>query len=147
MMNVTDFFTGIQTLAKQATIKELSNKIPSLLGGRIPVLTTPTGLITPPRFTKSTTGATTLIEAPTGDQKIKVFTFVATNLSTNAEQTITLQSGATFPYNSMIIPPKDKDGFIKEQSPMFELPINTSLTVDQSSATLMHYFIQYTVGV
>ena len=114
--------------------------------GRIPVLATPTGLISPNRFAKSTTAEENLIPAPTGGQKIRVYQFVASNL-TLSEQTIIIQAGADFPYPSFIVAGKDTVGIRGELTPVFELPVNTALSISQSVAALMHYSIQYTVGV
>ena len=132
--------------ATQTTLAAINSYLPSKIGDRIPVLTTPIGLISPNIFSKSTTAEENLIASPGVGQKLLIHRVVAYNLSSTAEQTIILKSSdGSFPYPSMIIPAKDKDGFWDSSAPAFELAENTALRVSQSSATLVHYSVQYRV--
>ena len=132
------------TLGTKPAAESLSVAIAS--DQQVSVNTAPAGLITPNRITKSTTAEENLIDAPGVGQKLLVHRVVAYNLSSTAEQTIILKSSdGSFPYPSMIIPLKDKDGFWDSSAPGFELAANTALTVSQSSATLVHYSVQYRV--
>ena len=133
------------TLGEKPAAESLSVAIASDQG-RLLVNAATSGLISPNRFAKSTTAAEDLIPAPTGGQKIKVYQFVASNLSTS-KQTIIIQAGADFPYPSFIVEGEATEGIRGELSPVFELPANTALSVSQSVAASMHYAIQYTVGV
>ena len=140
---------GQKVLAESLSVAIASDQQLSLINdedNRIFVDATPQNLIVPNRIAKETTAAQEFIPAPTGEQKIRVYQFVASNLTTS-EQTIIIQAGADFPYPSFIVAGKTTEGIRGELTPVFELPANTALSVSQSVAALMHYSIQYTVGV
>lgn len=133
-----------QTLGQKTLAESLSVAIAS--GQQLLVNTAPPNLIVPTRIAKETTAEEDLIPSPGVGQKLLVHRVVAYNLSTTAEQTIILTSSdGTFPYPSMIISAKDKDGFWDSLEPGFELTENTALRVSQLSDTLVHYSVQYRV--
>jgi hypothetical protein len=140
---------GQKVLAESLSVAIASDQQLSLVNdpvNRIFVNATPPNLIVPPRIAKETTSEEGLINAPGVGLKLLIHRVVAYNLSPTAEQTIILvSSDGTFPYPSMIVAAKDKDGFADSSAPWFELAENTALRVSQSSATLVHYSVQYRV--
>ena len=116
---------GQKVLAESLSVAIASDQQLSLVNdedNRIFVDATLPNLIAPNRIAKSTTTEENLVDAPGAGLKLLIHRVVAYNLDPAAEQTIILvSSDGAFPYPSMIIPAKDKDGFGIAQNPLLRL--------------------------